>query len=128
MQMLAILCVLVTAGAQPHGGDHSGGQNHDEAVKVTVDLQQSKTSVTSHFVGVTLDSSLAKPNWGNLDFSSKKVQNMARALSPCYFRFGGTQADSTTYDLSDASHHRRQVTKRATENRVITDLFCFFVK
>ena len=35
------------------------------------------------------------------DFSRLRLKNMAKALSPAYFRIGGTEADNTFYNLSD---------------------------
>ncbi|XP_070206938.1 hyaluronoglucuronidase-like [Littorina saxatilis] len=70
-----------------------------EPVTVLVNLQQSVNQISSHFVGVTIDAALIHDKWRKLDFSSKRVQNMAKALTPSFFRLGGTSADSLTYVL-----------------------------
>ncbi|XP_076472714.1 heparanase-like isoform X2 [Babylonia areolata] len=77
------------------------GHNSGQTMDVTVDLQQSLNTITSHFIGVTIDAGLILLNWSTLDFGSQRVQSMARALSPSYFRLGGTYADTMTYELGD---------------------------
>ncbi|XP_060082509.1 heparanase-like isoform X2 [Ylistrum balloti] len=49
---------------------------------------------------MTIDSNVSQANWGNLDFQSKKLQNMARALSPCYLRMGGNKADFLIFSIN----------------------------
>ncbi|XP_070206932.1 heparanase-like [Littorina saxatilis] len=73
----------------------------DEPVEVTVNLQQSLSTISDHFIGVTIDMAMVKNNWETLDFNSGKVQNMARALTPTFFRLGGGAADAVTYVLDD---------------------------
>ncbi|KAK7093465.1 hypothetical protein V1264_007213 [Littorina saxatilis] len=115
------LCLLGTADAQPHNTHNNGNENQDAAVVVTVNLQQSKSAMSSHFVGVTIDSLKLQNNWGALDFTSKKLQNLARALTPCYLRVGGTMADNTTYDIGGRHHQGRHViTTRAASGLTMT--------
>ncbi|KAK7088896.1 inactive heparanase-2-like, partial [Littorina saxatilis] len=103
-----LLCLLwMSAASSPLQPDHhkarrfSGGAN--ESVTVTINLQQSVSTIGPHFVGVTIDSRRVWERWDSLDFTSKKVQNMARALTPTYFRLGGTMADAMTYVLGSAT-------------------------
>lgn len=79
-----------------------------EVVDVSIDLDNPVNHLGSRFVGVTIDDEQVKVNWSTLDFNSRKVQNMARALSPTYFRLGGTTADLMTYNLTghDQDHQR----------------------
>ncbi|XP_071116314.1 heparanase-like [Haliotis cracherodii] len=69
-------------------------------VSVTVSTTQAVSFIDELFVGVTLDSSLlpTPQHWGGLDFSSQKVQALAKGLSPCYLRIGGTEGDGLTFD------------------------------
>ncbi|XP_070184830.1 heparanase-like [Littorina saxatilis] len=110
-----LLCLLtVTAWTLPSVSHFSVGSAHergstqskkdnsvDAPVVVTVNLQQSLSTITDHFVGVNIDMAMVRGNWSSLDFSSTKVQNMARALTPTFFRLGGGSADSVTYVLDD---------------------------
>ncbi|KAL8578277.1 hypothetical protein ACOMHN_005668 [Nucella lapillus] len=84
--------------AAAHGGE--------AAVPVRVDLGRSLNTISPHFVGITIDAGQIRLNWSTLDFTSEKVQNMARALSPSYFRLGGTYADTMTYDLGNSKDGR----------------------
>lgn len=45
--------------------------------------------------------------------SSKRVQNMARALSPALFRLGGTSADEMIYDVSSSDRDLSRSTNSA---------------
>ena len=49
--------------------------------------------VDPKFLSVAIGSRLVAENWKNFDFKSTKLLNMAKALSPAYFRLGGTSAD-----------------------------------
>ncbi|XP_067658194.1 heparanase-like [Haliotis asinina] len=80
-------------------------------VSVTVSTTQAVSFIDDLFIGVTLDSHLlpASAHWGGLDFNSPKVQALAKGLSPCYLRIGGTGGDnltfaSTSHGTTDASH------------------------
>ncbi|XP_067658868.1 heparanase-like [Haliotis asinina] len=69
-------------------------------VSVTVVTTQVVSFVDELFIGVTLDSHLLpiSQHWGGLDFNSQKVQSLAKGLSPCYLRIGGTLGDRLTFD------------------------------
>ncbi|KAK7089400.1 heparanase-like [Littorina saxatilis] len=77
-----------------------------EMATVTVNLQQAVNRIGSHFVGVTIDSQQIRYNWNSFGFGSTKVQNMARALSPSYFRLGGSAADYMTFDPTNQKGHK----------------------
>ncbi|XP_046553600.1 heparanase-like isoform X8 [Haliotis rubra] len=76
---------------------HTAGVVH---VNVTVSTTQAVSIIDDLFVGVTLDSGLlpTSQHWKGLDFNSQKVQTLAKGLSPCYLRIGGTEGDSLTFD------------------------------
>ncbi|KAK7101418.1 heparanase-like [Littorina saxatilis] len=71
-----------------------------ERATVTVDYYQSMNIIGSKFVGVTIDSWHFQAYWNGFPFSSKKVQNLARAMAPNILRIGGTSADKLSYDMS----------------------------
>ncbi|XP_067658340.1 heparanase-like [Haliotis asinina] len=78
--------------------------SHTAAAGVNVGVEILTTQVVSFiddlFIGVTLDSHLLPTprHWGGLDFNSQKVQALAKGLSPCYLRIGGTAGDGLTFD------------------------------
>ncbi|XP_048250525.1 heparanase-like isoform X2 [Haliotis rufescens] len=71
-----------------------------QSVSVTVATDKEIATIDDHFVGVTFDSQMLpiSINWMGLDFGSPKVQTLAKALSPCYLRIGGTPGDFMTFD------------------------------
>ncbi|XP_046570031.1 heparanase-like isoform X1 [Haliotis rubra] len=75
---------------------HTAGVVH---VHVTVTTTHAVSITDDLFVGVTLDSSLlpTPKHWGGLDLNSHKVRTLARGLSPCYLRIGGTAGDTLTF-------------------------------
>ncbi|XP_046553595.1 heparanase-like isoform X3 [Haliotis rubra] len=79
---------------------HTAGVVH---VNVTVSTTQAVSFIDDLFVGVTLESSLlpTQRHWGRLDFNSEKVQALAKGLSPCYLRIGGTEGDNVTFVPTD---------------------------
>ncbi|XP_067658343.1 heparanase-like [Haliotis asinina] len=78
--------------------------SHTATAGVNVSVEILTTQVVSFiddlFIGVTLDSHLlpAPQHWGGLDFNSQKIQALAKGLSPCYLRIGGTAGDGLTFD------------------------------
>ncbi|XP_067658193.1 heparanase-like [Haliotis asinina] len=71
-----------------------------EVVNVSVTISANVVSyIDDLFIGVTLDSGLLPTSlhWNGLDFNSPKVQALAKGLSPCYLRIGGTVGDNLTF-------------------------------
>ncbi|XP_067658912.1 heparanase-like [Haliotis asinina] len=87
-RVLVILCSLYVHCIQ------------SQSVSVNVDTDKEIGQIDDHFVGVTFDSTMLpiSANWYGLDFRSPKVQTLAKALSPCYLRIGGTPGDFMTFD------------------------------
>ncbi len=48
---------------------------------------------------MAIDSSVVSRKWMNFDFNSPAIQSMAKALSPAFFRLGGTAADLVIFKL-----------------------------
>ncbi|KAK7093461.1 heparanase-like [Littorina saxatilis] len=117
--LFAILCLFGISRASQHNAPHFSVNNEKgrgrtlpkkdnslvTPVVVNINFQQSLGTITSHFVGVTIDTGAVEHNWATLDFSSKKVQTLARALVPTFFRLGGTSADAMTYVLDTGRDH-----------------------
>ncbi|KAK7485784.1 hypothetical protein BaRGS_00022965 [Batillaria attramentaria] len=72
-------------------------------IQAHVNANHQQNVIGSHFVGVTYDSGQAAKNFSGFDFSSRKLQNLARALTPGYFRFGGTMSDCMLFESASTS-------------------------
>ena len=46
-------------------------------------------TLVDEFLSITIDAGLAS-HWGSFDFSSPLVNTLAKGVSPCIFRYGGT--------------------------------------
>ncbi|KAK6174483.1 hypothetical protein SNE40_017751 [Patella caerulea] len=68
-----------------------------------VDLELAKLSqvVSSHFVGVAIDSDVIRNRWMTMDFSSEKMLTLARGLTPSYVRVGGTDCDFLIFNMTE---------------------------
>ncbi|KAK7093468.1 hypothetical protein V1264_007215 [Littorina saxatilis] len=103
-------CFFVDTAAHPK--ENSTKRKHksdDGPVVVKIELGQSLNTISPHFVGVNIDSDTVRYHWQTLDFSSQKLQNLARALSPSYLRMGGTSADGMNYFMGNATAAGTQV-------------------
>lgn len=61
--------------------------------KVFIDTDQVIQTIPDRFLSVTIDTAQIQANWATLNFSSPKIQRLARGLAPCYLRVGGSSAD-----------------------------------
>jgi hypothetical protein len=63
-----------------------------------------------NYVNILFSVCLHKHRWKNFDFESKRLQNLAKGLSPAYLRLGGTDADFAIFkekcDESDLQKNR----------------------
>ncbi|CAC5366171.1 HPSE [Mytilus coruscus] len=78
---------------------------------VMIDTDTIIETISDRFLSVTLDTSFIQDNWSTLNFSSPKVQVLAKALSPCYLRVGGSSADYLQFDSSSQSEIYQKVPK-----------------
>ena len=60
---------------------------------IEIDSTKVWSEVSPKFLSVAIDSHLIAERWKNFDFEAKKLQEMAKALSPAILRLGGTAAD-----------------------------------
>ncbi|XP_052773715.1 heparanase-like isoform X2 [Mya arenaria] len=61
-------------------------------------------TVDSRFLSVAIDSGVIRRHWGNFVPDSPTVQLLALALSPCYLRMGGTDADFLSFQPDNTNH------------------------
>ena len=69
-----------------------------ENTTVTISLDDLYCTVDEDFLSVTICSYSISSNWSDIDFTSTKVLNMAKALVPASLRIGGTGEDYLKYD------------------------------
>ena len=74
----------------------------DMTTVVDLDTTKILTSVDTRYLSIALG--MINKNWKQLDFSNRRVINMAKALSPAYVRLGGTGADLAIFNDSEISN------------------------
>ncbi|KAK3798550.1 hypothetical protein RRG08_031563 [Elysia crispata] len=72
--------------------------DNDGKTIIVIDVSKALHITSDHFLSIAIDSDTIRWNWQGFDFSLKKLQNIAAALSPVYIRFGGTYADFLHFD------------------------------
>ena len=65
----------------------------NDEYEVVINTQRCVCETDRKFLSVALDSNLIKYRWESFDFSSEKLQNLAKGLAPGYLRLGGTEED-----------------------------------
>ena len=73
-------------------------------VAVSVDLGSAAFNVSPQYLSVTIDAGQISYDWRIINFTSPRVINMARALSPALLRIGGTSQDFVIF--SEDSLHK----------------------
>ena len=73
--------------------------NHVEQ-NVSINLDRSVFTVSEKFLSVAIDSGIMKNHWPHVNFTSERLFNLARGLSPAFLRIGGTSGDFVIYDDS----------------------------
>ncbi|XP_063435248.1 heparanase-like [Mytilus trossulus] len=81
------------------------------STNVMIDTDTVIETISDRFLSVTLDTSTIQANWATLNLSSPKVQVLAKALSPCYLRVGGSSADYLQFNQSSESERYPKVSK-----------------
>ncbi|XP_076105374.1 heparanase-like isoform X2 [Mytilus galloprovincialis] len=64
-----------------------------EAIDLKIATDRAVQIVSDKYLSIAIDTGIIRHNWERLNFSSPKVESLARALSPCYLRVGGSEAD-----------------------------------
>ena len=84
---------------QSHYVGFSSRDNYIEQ-NVSINLDRSVFTVSEKFLSVAIDSSIMKDHWPHVNFTSDRLFNLARGLSPAFLRIGGTAGDFLIYDDS----------------------------
>ncbi|KAL4231218.1 hypothetical protein ACF0H5_008800 [Mactra antiquata] len=97
----------------------------DESISIKTSALHAE--VSEKFVGVAIDTGVVRRHWEKFHPNSQKVITLARGLSPCNLRVGGTDADFLTFkddgsDCKGGSYKRfKQYFKTDHPNTVITE-------
>uniref|UniRef100_A0A0B7A307 Heparanase n=1 Tax=Arion vulgaris TaxID=1028688 RepID=A0A0B7A307_9EUPU len=81
--------------------------------RVFANITSSLHKTDTKFLSLTIDTYDLRYNWEEFFFKSKKLHNLAAALSPSDLRFGGTYSDFLTFDPT-ATHF--------TENNLLKNI------
>lgn len=104
---------------QPKHVDKHGGfkpsQNGDFVIQV--DLEHVVNEVSDQFLSVTIDAGAIQTNWEIINFTSPRVVNMAKALSPAMLRVGGTSEDFIIFTNTTSTKGVLDITKNCAEAR-----------
>lgn len=65
---------------------------------VAINLESPHCLVDDDFLSLTIDAGSIAGNWSDINFTSTKILNMAKALSPMTLRVGGTMGDYLVFD------------------------------
>lgn len=75
-----------------------GGTRVKIDVGIDINLTTAIAEVDERYLSVTLDSGIIRYRWQEWNFRSKRLRTLAAALSPCYLRLGGTDADFMVFN------------------------------
>ncbi|GFO42274.1 heparanase [Plakobranchus ocellatus] len=73
-------------------------QRSGASQRIVIDTSTSLHITSSHYLSIAIDSGTIRWKFRGFDFSSKKLQDLAKALSPIYIRYGGNYADFLHFD------------------------------
>ena len=79
---------------------HYVGFSRDNFVEqnVSINLDRSVFTVSEKFLSVAIDSGIMLHHWPHVNFTSERLFNLAKGLSPAFLRVGGTNEDFLIYD------------------------------
>ena len=81
---------------------------------VVINTKQCVYETDQKFLSIALDSNLVRYRWESFDFSSGKLQNLAKGLAPAYLRLGGTEEDFLLFS-EDNTYRRNLSRERSVE-------------
>ncbi|XP_020619358.1 heparanase-like isoform X3 [Orbicella faveolata] len=79
------------------------------AQNVSINLDRSVFTVSEKFLSVAIDSNIMRHHWPHVNFTSERLFNLARGLSPAFLRIGGTAGDFLIYDDSQGLQKPKNV-------------------
>ncbi|XP_046859352.1 heparanase-like [Xenia sp. Carnegie-2017] len=85
---------------------------------VDIDTDQCVWKTDEKFLSIALGSGLIRERFHpNFDFSSIKLQTLAKGLSPAYLRIGGTNGDFLLFDPDENSHLSTRTFKENSDQK-----------
>ena len=99
---MSVVLIMLVCGYPILLQSHYVGFSRDNYVEqnVSINLDRSVFTVSEKFLSVAIDSGIMMQHWPDVNFTSEKLFNLARGLSPAFLRIGGTAADFLIYDDS----------------------------
>ena len=89
---------------------------------ISINMESPLRTVSDQFLSVTIDSGAIGRKWNHVDLKSRKVINMAKALSPAMLRIGGTAEDFVIFknspEISTTTHSQSSVDKRMHHSNI----------
>ena len=98
-----------------------------KSYRVSIDTQQCVYQADDRFLSVALGASLIRRHWENFNFSSVKLQNLAKGLTPAYLRMGGTDEDFLLFEpdrifFSNPARDKHVKTDKISRNQLTNDI------
>ena len=93
----------------------------ERTVSVGVDTSRVIAHIPASFLSVTIDTGAIEKNFEGFDFSSPRVLNMAKGLTPALLRVGGGSADSITYVPSNPPASRSSPARPEERKELLLD-------
>ncbi|CAB4037469.1 heparanase-like isoform X2 [Paramuricea clavata] len=94
--------------------------------EVHINMKQCIHKTNQKFLSIALDSSLIRFHWNHFNFSSEKLQNLAKGLAPAYLRIGGTDEDFLLFNPDETyrknpSHDKRTDLQKMSRDHPFTN-------
>ena len=96
---ISVFCLVLLPLLSWAGHDHK--RNGLSSGSISVNLDTVHFLVDKDFLSVTIDAGSINRNWSDINFTSTKVINMAKALNPAMLRVGGTSEDFLIFDPNE---------------------------
>ena len=97
---MSVVLIILVCGYLVFSHSHYVGFSRDNYVEhnVSINLDRSVFTVSEKFLSVAIDSGIMMHHWPYVNFTSEKLFNLAKGLSPAFLRIGGTAEDFLIYD------------------------------
>ncbi|CAB3990775.1 heparanase isoform X1 [Paramuricea clavata] len=89
--------------------------------EVYINTKQCVHKTDQKFLSIALDSSLIRYRWDHFNFSSEKLQNLAKGLAPAYLRIGGTDEDFLWFNPDETYRKNPSHDKRTDSQKMSRD-------
>lgn len=98
IKIISLILYLKTCHAFPSVKEH---ETTIQSYEVYVNTLECVHETQDEFLSIALGSGLIRHRWEKFNFSSEKIRNLARGLSPAFLRIGGTDEDFLLFVEND---------------------------